>query len=94
MICNNCGKTFDTPCNKIDYVDEGEGYPYSVCPYCESEDIEDSHSCPICSFEIPKSLDYCERHIEEVWGELFAIWDYYDRSDAAKQIMSDWIDFI
>ena len=93
MICNNCKRTFDSPGVRVDDVtSRGEGYAYSICPYCESEEVEESHACPICSATIPASVDYCERHVKEVWGELYKIWDYYDRSDAAKQIMNDWVE--
>jgi hypothetical protein len=88
VICNNCKRTFDTPGTHTDDV----GYSFSACPYCESDEIEDSHACPICLEEIPASVDYCDRHVKEVWGELYKIWDYYDRSDAAKQIMNDWVE--
>ena len=44
MICNNCGRSFDTPAtaHQMHYeVDTRRGREYSVCPYCCSNDIDE-----------------------------------------------------
>lgn len=62
MICNNCGRAFETPATAYQYHMEVEGKNYKaypVCPYCESEEVEPSDVCPICDNSKPSTEDYC-----------------------------------
>lgn len=51
LICNRCGDTFDEPKTKYEYhseVDTRQYESYQVCPYCESDDIDECGRCDCC----------------------------------------------
>jgi DNA-directed RNA polymerase subunit RPC12/RpoP len=63
MICNNCGRSFDTPAtaHQMHYeVDTMREEAYQICPYCNSEEIEESSVCPVCGNEKALTDDYCD----------------------------------
>ena len=73
MICNNCGRTFDEPAKAFQMhyeVDTMRERKYPICPYCYSEEIEESGSCPICGEAIPYTEDYCKRCSEDINQDL------------------------
>ena len=62
MICNTCGRSFDRPATayQMHYeVDTLRERAYPICPYCESEEIEESDTCPICGNIKQTAEDYC-----------------------------------
>jgi hypothetical protein len=66
QLCNNCKKLFDIPGRAKDDI----GYPYTICPYCESEDFNHAHQCPFSGAFIPIGEDYAEDVYKGVASDL------------------------
>lgn len=98
MICNNCGRAFDRPAtaHQMHYeVDTMREEAYPICPYCESEEIEESDTCPICGNEKQTAEDYCDNcqasiheDVSKFIKELCATF-LIDRNTAADWILYD-----
>lgn len=62
MICNNCGRVFYEPATAYQYhmeIDDNRYRAYPICPYCESEEIEESDTCAVCGNDKQRTADYC-----------------------------------
>lgn len=92
LICNNCGSTFDFPKTMVDVVIDGEGYNYSVCPFCGDDDLSETESCKGCGKDIKKYRDYCDNCRDNIFKELHKLWDFYEKEKAFLEIVGDWID--
>ena len=68
MKCNECGTVFDMPDRIRENMGECFGFPAyedrDVCPYCQSEDIEESIACKVCGEE--SEYEICEKCIKEL----------------------------
>lgn len=62
--CVNCGETFDSPKEVYDFTSEFWGAPARhttcVCPYCESDEIDEMDKCIICGEWITPGEEVCE----------------------------------
>lgn len=97
MICNNCGRVFDEPATAYQYhmeIDDNRYRAYPICPYCESEEIEESDVCCICDNDKQKTSDYCENcdaAIHELVGNL--IKDLQKSFNIDYQTALEWVTY-
>lgn len=66
-ICENCGETFEEPARIQEIHEELAERPseyFEVCPFCESDFIEEAVECSVCGSFIPESqakFNLCEK---------------------------------
>jgi len=46
--CEQCERFFPDADTKVDCVIGNEGYEYSVCPYCGSDQVTTVYRCTLC----------------------------------------------
>ena len=76
-ICLDCGNLFDDT-ELVDLSDKSVGYTGYACPYCGSQDFEETVYCELCDRVIGKSqarfglCPYCEEAVDRRFRNLLA----------------------
>ena len=66
--CKDCGEYFAEP-NVLE--DREVGYAVGICPWCDSDDIEETYKCKCCGDEkADYSGGFCPHCMEELTEEL------------------------
>ena len=97
MICNNCGRAFDRPATayQMHYeVDTLGERAYPICPYCSSEEIEDSDTCPVCGNEKQTAEDYCNDCQASIHEDVSSfIKELCERFQIDRSTAAEWINY-
>ena len=65
MFCNDCKRYFVEDEATVT-VEREVGYKEVLCPYCGSDDLEESHRCKCCGEQtVNEFCDYCMESIAE-----------------------------
>lgn len=93
MKCNECGGKFDTP----EMLREPHGEYLPHCPYCGSDDIEETEMCPLCGESEAAVGDYCEDCADEIDSAVKYCINYLRNkygldTEKAIEIIAEWIE--
>ena len=68
-LCDNCKKDFDIAESRVDDI----GYPYTVCPFCGSEEYEVTSRCAFSGAYVPYGETFSKEVYRDISKELDAI---------------------
>lgn len=84
--CKDCGEYFADP-NVT--MENDTGYREATCPWCDSDDIEETYACKCCGEELADSPGgFCPNCKEELAEELN---DLATRFDVTTAVLEDMI---